>query len=146
MKNKKRDRRSILIKYMGNHKGLTYGELYTRAELAECFKVSTTFVSYKLKGKIVALDEDFAKTKAVRKIPVLTFKGNFVGLKDGGKYTCAEISKITGISKNTLHKRLNMKRIVENIHLKPARKVNSEPLVEGVTAQISALWLKRKLI
>tara|TARA_R100000541_G_scaffold31667_3_gene40492 strand:+ start:4682 stop:5119 length:438 start_codon:yes stop_codon:yes gene_type:complete len=143
---KKRDRRSILIKYLGNHKSLTYGELYTRTELAECFDVSTTFVNYKLKGKIVAYDKDFVKIKGVRKIPVLTFKGNFTGLKDGGKYTCAEISKITGIPKNTLHKRLNMKRVVESKHLKPTRKGNSEPLFETLTAQISALWLKRKLI
>jgi hypothetical protein len=99
LKNKKRGRRSILIKYMGNHKGLTHGELYTKAELAECFKVSTTFVRYKLKGKAVALDEDFAKTKAVIKIRV-----------------------------------------------KPTRKVNLYPLFEGVTEQISASWLKRKLI
>ena len=152
------DRRTILIEYRGTNPKLVSGHIYSRHDIAHAFGVSATTVSNKLDGKNIITDSDLTLTKPKKysrksqPIKKMTFMGENTNLfKTGKKYTCKEISQLSGIHVKSLFSRIGRGTVFNEHHVRPitgktfeGNKPVVESQFENYSHVVSAKWLRRK--
>ena len=152
------DKRAILIEYRGDNTNLVSGHIYTRHDIAHAFGISATTVSNKLDGKNIITDSDLTLTKPKKysrksqPIKKMTFMGENTNLfKTGKKYTCKEISQLSGIHTKSLFNRIGSGTVFNEHHVRPitGKKLkDNKPVVqsqfENYPQMVSAQWLRRK--
>jgi len=152
------DKRATLIEYRGDNPKLVSGHIYTRHDIANAFGVSATTVSNKLDGKNIITDSDLTLTKPKKyskksqPIKKMTFMGENTNLfKTGKKYTCKEISQLSGIHTKSLFSRIGSGTVFNEHHVRPitgktfeGNKPVVESQFENYSHVVSAQWLRRK--
>ena len=152
------DKRAILIEYRGDSPNLVSGHIYSRHDIAHAFGISATTVSNKLDGKNIITDSDLTLTKPKKysrksqPIKKMTFMGENTNLfKTGKKYTCKEISQLSGIHVKSLFSRIGRGTVFSEHHVRPitgktfeGNKPVVESQFENYSQVVSAKWLRRK--
>ena len=152
------DRRTILIEYRGDNPKLTSGHLYSRNDIAKAFGLSPSTARVKLKGKVIATDEDMkllqpqkCRTQNIEK--VMKFVGKETkGFKNYQEYTYKEISALSGIKPNALNKRIGTAVVFNAHHVRPSSDKQASGIPNTFSSQfdtyvemISAKWLRKSI-